>query len=93
MYDKIIVWEWLVVSDIGFLFSHDAKNIYCKKMKIYYFCRCSGSSSARLEYTSGGRVVAGSNPVSPTIKSGICAAFLFQFIFRSKIYGKAINVS
>ncbi len=26
----------------------------------------SGCSSARLEYTSGGRVVAGSNPVTPT---------------------------
>ena len=26
----------------------------------------SGCSSARLEYTSGGRVVAGSNPVIPT---------------------------
>ena len=27
----------------------------------------SGCSSARLEYTSGGRVVAGSNPVTPTV--------------------------
>ena len=26
----------------------------------------SGCSSARLEYSSGGRVVAGSNPVTPT---------------------------
>lgn len=26
----------------------------------------SGRSSVRLEYTSGGRVVAGSNPVTPT---------------------------
>ena len=26
----------------------------------------TGCSSARLEYTSGGRVVAGSNPVTPT---------------------------
>ena len=33
--------------------------------------RPSGCSSARLEYTSGGRVVAGSNPVTPTeIDSG-----------------------
>ena len=32
-----------------------------------YFCtRNSGCSSARLEYASGGRVVAGSNPVTPT---------------------------
>ena len=29
----------------------------------------SGCSSARLEYTSGGRVVAGSNPVIPTFLS------------------------
>ena len=29
----------------------------------------SGCSSARLEYASGGRVVAGSNPVTPTQKS------------------------
>ena len=28
----------------------------------------AGCSSARLEYTSGGRVVAGSNPVIPTKK-------------------------
>ena len=34
----------------------------------YYFCapKQTGCSSARLEYTSGGRVVAGSNPVIPT---------------------------
>ena len=30
----------------------------------------AGCSSARLEYTSGGRVVAGSNPVTPTASSG-----------------------
>ena len=42
----------------------------------------SGCSSARLEYTSGGRVVAGSNPVIPTnrkalIFSRISRLFLF----------------
>ena len=30
------------------------------------FVQISGHSSARLEYTSGGRGVAGSNPVAPT---------------------------
>ena len=32
----------------------------------------SGCSSARLEYTSGGRVVAGSNPVTPTPSYEAC---------------------
>ncbi len=35
----------------------------------------SGCSSVRLEYTSGGRVVAGSNPAIPTTKSRSDAAF------------------
>ena len=34
--------------------------------KLYLCTRNSGCSSARLEYASGGRVVAGSNPVTPT---------------------------
>ena len=39
----------------------------CQFSKKAYFCtRNSGCSSARLEYASGGRVVAGSNPVTPT---------------------------
>ena len=39
----------------------------CELNKKAYFCtRNSGCSSARLEYASGGRVVAGSNPVTPT---------------------------
>ena len=39
----------------------------CKYQKKPYLCiRNSGCSSARLEYASGGRVVAGSNPVTPT---------------------------
>ena len=36
------------------------------KIKPYLCIRNSGCSSARLEYASGGRVVAGSNPVTPT---------------------------
>lgn len=39
----------------------------CRLRGNAYFCtRNSGCSSARLEYASGGRVVAGSNPVTPT---------------------------
>ena len=46
----------------------------------YYFCapKQTGCSSARLEYTSGGRVVAGSNPVIPTLEQ---AAGLFLRLF------------
>ena len=45
----------------------------------------SGRSSVRLEYTSGGRVVAGSNPVTPTdgkllIFNRISRVFLLQYI-------------
>ena len=37
------------------------------KRRVLDFARAeSGRSSVRLEYTSGGRVVAGSNPVTPT---------------------------
>ena len=36
------------------------------KITIFAHPNHSGCSSARLEYTSGGRVVAGSNPVIPT---------------------------
>ena len=40
----------------------------CRLRGNAYFCtRNSGCSSARLEYASGGRVVAGSNPVTPTL--------------------------
>ena len=39
------------------------------KIKTYFCIRNSGCSSARLEYASGGRVVAGSNPVTPTGKN------------------------
>ena len=38
----------------------DRKSYICSRKDV------SGCSSARLEYTSGGRVVAGSNPVIPT---------------------------
>lgn len=41
----------------------------CKfQIKAYLCIRNSGCSSARLEYASGGRVVAGSNPVTPTFR-------------------------
>ena len=39
-------------------------------------CKISGCSSARLEYTSGGRVVARSNRVIPTDKKGFKINFL-----------------
>ena len=50
----------------------------------YYFCapKQTGCSSARLEYTSGGRVVAGSNPVIPTMlsaKPSIARSEVFVF--------------
>ena len=40
----------------------------CILVKLLYLCirKRAGCSSARLEYASGGRVVAGSNPVIPT---------------------------
>lgn len=44
--------------------------IFCYFPVNVYFCtrktKVTGCSSARLEYASGGRVVAGSNPVTPT---------------------------
>lgn len=39
----------------------------------------SGRSSVRLEYTSGGRVAAGSNPVTPTKRVRIFIRTLFLF--------------
>ena len=41
--------------------------LFTLKITIFAHPNHSGCSSARLEYTSGGRVVAGSNPVIPTI--------------------------
>ena len=40
----------------------------CVFAKLLYLCirKRAGCSSARLEYASGGRVVAGSTPVIPT---------------------------
>ena len=38
----------------------------CEKYTIFALRNATGCSSARLEYASGGRVVAGSNPVTPT---------------------------
>ena len=42
------------------------KDVCRFQIKAYLCIRNSGCSSARLEYASGGRVVAGSNPVTPT---------------------------
>ena len=47
------------------------KSFFVCRFKIKcYLCtrktKVTGCSSARLEYASGGRVVAGSNPVTPT---------------------------
>ena len=43
----------------------------------------SGCSSARLEYTSGGRVVAGSNPVIPTEDKGVIFNIIpFLFLYH-----------
>ena len=51
----------------------------------------AGCSSARLEYASGGRVVAGSNPVTPTGKSlenqTIFEAFAFLYILLNAFCG------
>lgn len=43
----------------------------------------SGCSSARLEYTSGGRVAAGSNPVTPTAKSDESRSFFVPSPFSN----------
>ena len=40
--------------------------VYSQKLRIFATQNRTGCSSARLEYASGGRVVAGSNPVIPT---------------------------
>ena len=57
----------------------------------YYFCapKQTGCSSARLEYTSGGRVVAGSNPVIPTMlsaKPSIARSEVFVFMFIAGVF-------
>ena len=57
----------------------------------YYFCapKQTGCSSARLEYTSGGRVVAGSNPVIPTMlsaKPSIARSEVFVFMFGASLF-------
>ena len=52
------------------------------QIKAYLCIRNSGCSSARLEYASGGRVVAGSNPVTPTGKKALIIgrlSMLFAF--------------
>jgi hypothetical protein len=55
----------------------------CKYEKKPYLCiRNSGCSSARLEYASGGRVVASSNLVTPTNRKALIIywlSMLFSF--------------
>ena len=48
------------------------------KISSYIFASFRGVAQPGLEYTSGGRVVAGSNPVSPTkfLKHAILENFL-----------------
>ena len=67
------------------------KNILYLQSQSEGFCsflpKESGRSSVRLEYTSGGRVVAGSNPVTPTdekslIFNRISRIFLLWYIVR-----------
>ena len=54
------------------IFFKKNRQIICKFTKKQYLCNrkqitsAAGCSSVRLEYASGGRVVAGSNPVIPT---------------------------
>ena len=57
----------------------------CEKYTIFALRNATGCSSARLEYASGGRVVAGSNPVTPTdekslIFNRISRIFLLWYI-------------
>ena len=56
----------------------------CIKIKIVIIFalakKATGCSSARLEYASGGRVVAGSNPVIPTYRAdSVTNVTLFLF--------------
>ena len=53
------------------------------KIKPYLCSRNSGCSSARLEYASGGRVVAGSNPVTPTGKKRISLIRTYPLLLYS----------
>lgn len=40
---------------------------WCRNLFVVLQSQTAGCSSVRLEYSSGGRVVAGSNPVIPTL--------------------------
>ncbi len=59
------------LGTLNFLFSK-------KKLHLHSFMS-SGRSSARLEYTSGGRVVASSNLVVPTFKKQDLLSCFFLF--------------
>ena len=59
----------------------------CEKYTIFALRNATGCSSARLEYASGGRVVAGSNTVTPSVGNSfilclISCFFLFYHIVR-----------
>ena len=58
-----------IIAYYNFYVNKISRNACLFQIKAYLCIRNSGCSSARLEYASGGRVVAGSNPVTPTGKS------------------------
>ena len=62
---------------------------FCRIKIFDYLCtriQTAGCSSARLEYTSGGRVVAGSNPVIPTEEKALIITTIVEvfFVFSTK---------
>ena len=58
-----------IIAYYNFYVNKISRNACLFQIKAYLCIRNSGCSSARLEYASGGRVVAGSNPVTPTGKN------------------------
>ena len=52
-----------------------------KAVPLHPLIKTAGCSSARLEYASGGRVVAGSNPVTPTGWKGIGNLMIIDAFF------------
>ena len=58
-----------IIAYYNFYVNKISRNACLFQIKQYLCIRNSGCSSARLEYASGGRVVAGSNPVTPTGKN------------------------
>ena len=58
-----------IITYYNFYVNKISRNACLFQIKAYLCIRNSGCSSARLEYASGGRVVAGSNPVTPTAEN------------------------